>query len=310
MLAIFCLGVFSTFGTFSQGAELLNASYAFSGSETPQLGRTNRNGVAAKWSSAKAFPGAINPTTSYGVKLFTVTPGAAQYVQVNFNDPKSAFYAAAFLDDYTIASGPAGNTFLGDSGGTGNLGGNPSYFQVFVPFGHTLSVAVNEIATGGGLGREFKLQVEGFGDTQFSPPFALGPDLTVSVNHPAPFYFGGSNDYVISVTNAGTAPSAGTIIVTDTLPASMTALALSGAGWNCVLASLTCTSDAALSPGASASPIRLTANAPASGTGTNLINMVTVAGGGDQVPTNNSSGDVTNLVQGRSIRPHSPIVRQ
>jgi uncharacterized repeat protein (TIGR01451 family) len=255
------------------------------------------------------FPGVVNATTSYGVKSFTIRPGAAQYVQVNFNDPRAAFFAGAFLDNYTVASGAAGNRFLGDAGGTGNLGGNPGYFQVFVPFGHTLSIAVNEVTTGGGSGRAFTLQVEGFGDTQFSPPFALGPDLTVSVTHPLSFYFGASSDYVIVVTNAGTAPSAETITLSDRLPASMTAFVLNGVGWNGVLSSLTCTTDVALSPGASAPQVTLTAAAPTSGLSALLINSATVSGGGDQVSTNNVSGDVTTILQGRVVRPRGPIVR-
>ena len=192
----------------SQGAELLNTNYTFDGSEVPQLGRMNRTAVPAKWGTSKVFPGALNAATSYGVKTFSIAPGAAQYVQINLSDPKSAFFVAAFLDNYTITAGTAGNTFLGDAGVTGNLGGNPGYFQVFVPFGHSLSVVVNEVTTGGGLGRGFTLQVEGFGDTQFSPPFALGPDLTVSVTHSGSFYFGGTGDYSIVVTNSGTAEGA------------------------------------------------------------------------------------------------------
>ena len=78
--------------------------------------------------------------------------------------------------------------------------------------------------------------------------------------------------------------------VQDTLPAGLTATGLGGTGWSCTLASLTCTRSDALAAGASYPAITLTVDVAANA-GSPLINSVTVAGGGDSDPANNSASD-------------------
>ena len=82
--------------------------------------------------------------------------------------------------------------------------------------------------------------------------------------------------------------------VTDTLPSGLTATALSGTGWTCTLATLSCTRSTALAAGASYPAITLTVNvastAPAS-----VTNTATVSGGGEVNTANNSASDVTPI---------------
>jgi hypothetical protein len=70
--------------------------------------------------------------------------------------------------------------------------------------------------------------------------------------------------------------------VVDTLPAGLTATALSGAGWSCTLGTLTCTRGDPLAASGSYPDITLTVtvsdNAPAS-----LTNSASVSGGGDDI---------------------------
>ena len=69
-----------------------------------------------------------------------------------------------------------------------------------------------------------------------------GPDLTITKTHTGNFTQGQIGaTYTIRVTNAGNAPTNAPVTVTDTLPAGLTATALSGTGWTCTLATLTCT---------------------------------------------------------------------
>ena len=290
-------------------AELLKTTYTFTASETSQAGRLSRSAVPSKWSTARSFPGSFDTTLTYKVKTFSVTPGAAQYVQVLLDDPKGVFFAAAFLDGYDPSTGISNNRYLGDQGSTGNRVGNPEYFQIFVPYGHTLTVAVNEVTPVAGLGNDFTLVIEGYGDVQYSPPYALGPDLTVSISRLSSFLAGlGGNSYTLSVTNLGTAPSNGTIKIVDSLPPELTAATMSGSGWTCVVSTVTCTTDAVLAVGATANPVTLTV-ATSAAAASSLINMATVSGGSDQVRSNNSSGDVTAVVQPRAVRPHVPQVK-
>ena len=82
--------------------------------------------------------------------------------------------------------------------------------------------------------------------------------------------------------------------MTDSLPAGLTATALSGSNWSCVLATLTCTRSDALPAATGYPPITLTVNvsdsAPAS-----VTNVASVAGGGDVNTGNNSASDVTAI---------------
>ncbi|HLQ52196.1 MAG TPA: DUF11 domain-containing protein, partial [Terriglobales bacterium] len=98
--------------------------------------------------------------------------------------------------------------------------------------------------------------------------------------------------YTITVSNVGSSPSAGVVTVTDTLPASLTATAMTGTGWTCTVATLTCTRSDVLANGASYPPITLTVNV-AAGAPASVTNTATVAGGGDVNPANNTANDVT-----------------
>src|SRR5207247_4459405 len=86
------------------------------------------------------------------------------------------------------------------------------------------------------------------------------PDLTITKTHSSNFIQGQTGVYTITVTNLGGAPTSGAVTVSDTLPTGLTATAFGGAGWDCVLATLTCTRNDPLPPGGSYSPITVTVN--------------------------------------------------
>ena len=84
--------------------------------------------------------------------------------------------------------------------------------------------------------------------------------------------------YSVVVSNAaGAAPTSGTVTVTEIVPAGLTLVSISGAGWNC--ASNTCTRGDALNPGSSYPPIAVTANIAADPP-PQVVNQVAVSGGG------------------------------
>ena len=83
--------------------------------------------------------------------------------------------------------------------------------------------------------------------------------------------------------------------VTDTLPAGLTATAISGTGWSCVLGTLTCTRSDVLAANASYPNITLTVNV-ANNAPANVINSVTVTGGGDPTPSTDDDPTVIRSV--------------
>ena len=121
--------------------------------------------------------------------------------------------------------------------------------------------------------------------TTGAPGFCVGAELMVTVSHAGGFALGATGDtYTILVTNTGLLPTSGTVTVVDNLPTGLTATAISGTGWSCALASLTCTRGDALGAGAGYSSILITVNIASNATSP-LTNQVMVSGGGSPAAT-------------------------
>jgi len=126
---------------------------------------------------------------------------------------------------------------------------------------------------------------------------ALTPDLTISKTHSGNFTQGQAGAaYTITVTNSGSGSSSGTVTVTDTLPSGLTATAISGTGWSCTLATLTCTRSDVLAAGNSYPVIALTVNV-ASNAASSVVNTAAVSGGGETNTGNDSASDATTITQ-------------
>jgi uncharacterized repeat protein (TIGR01451 family) len=123
------------------------------------------------------------------------------------------------------------------------------------------------------------------------------PDLSITKNHALNFHRGQKNaPYILTVTNIGQVATTGTVTVTDTLPLSgLTAAAISGTGWTCDLALLTCTRSDVLAAGASYPSI--TVKVDVKGNSPNLVtNQATVSTAGEVHLDNNAASDATNIV--------------
>jgi uncharacterized repeat protein (TIGR01451 family) len=134
-------------------------------------------------------------------------------------------------------------------------------------------------------------------------PASTQPDVTLTKTHSGAFVQGQSGGtYTLTVSNVGSAPSFGTVTVTDTLPAGLTATAIGGSGWSCALATRSCARGDALAAGGSYPPITLSvtvaSNAPAS-----VTNVASVSGGGDADGSNNAASDVTPVEMGADTQP-------
>ena len=123
-------------------------------------------------------------------------------------------------------------------------------------------------------------------------------DLTVTSTHSGNFTRGQIGaTYTLTVFNAA---AGGPVFAgnhgdgVDTLPAGITATAISGPGWTCTLATLTCTRSDFLSANSNYSQITVTVNV-AGNAATPLVNSVTVSGGG-QVNTANDTGTDSTVI--------------
>ena len=121
------------------------------------------------------------------------------------------------------------------------------------------------------------------------------PDLTVAKSHTGAFTQGQTGaSYTVAVTNSGPGPTSGTVTMTDTLPAGLTATAVSGSGWNCTVSPASCNRSDALSSGSSYPAITVTVNVASNAPGT-LTNTASVSGGGEINTANDSASDVTTI---------------
>ncbi len=129
-------------------------------------------------------------------------------------------------------------------------------------------------------------------------PASAGPDLTVSKTHIGDFRQGQTGaSYTLVAYNIGGSATAGAVTVTDTLPQlphSLTATSLSGSGWSCDLPTLTCTRSDPLAPNASYPAITLLVDVAAN-TGTSVLNVATVGGGGEANTANDMAVDYTDV---------------
>ncbi len=121
------------------------------------------------------------------------------------------------------------------------------------------------------------------------------PDLVINKSHIGNFQQGQNGaTYTLTATNQGGSPTSGVVTVTDTLPASLTATAISGSGWTCNLGTLSCTRSDVLNGSSSYPPITLTVNV-ASNAPSGIINIGNVSGGSESNTANNSASDLTTV---------------
>jgi hypothetical protein len=139
----------------------------------------------------------------------------------------------------------------------------------------------------------------GTGNTA-SATLSLKPaNLSITKTHDvADFPRNGQGTWFITVSNDPTAgPTLGTVTVVDALPDAvnphdLVVASMAGTGWTCNIPSVTCTRSDALAPGASYPTISLTVNVPQNIVA-NVVNSVTVSGGGD--PNSHTASDPTHI---------------
>jgi uncharacterized repeat protein (TIGR01451 family) len=233
----------------------------------------------------------LGGTTSLTFTITNPAGNAVTLTGVAFTDTLPAGLVVATPNGLTGSCGGgtitanAGSNSISLSGATIAAGGSCTFSVnvTAVGSGNQVNTTGNVTSTNGGSGNAATASVG-----------VAAPDLAIAKTHTGTFVKGQTADYTITVSNVGAGPTSGTVTVTDTLPAGLTATAMSGPGWTCTLGTLACTRSDALATGASYPPITLTVSIAATAPNS-LSNTATVSGGGDTNPTNNSGTDTTSL---------------
>lgn len=162
----------------AQAEVVYSSTVSLTSADPTQLGRLSRNGDAQDWTGFETFPGLVNTATNYHYRAITIdldgvlagfTP--APYLQISIDSESPFTFLSAYLDVYDPLN--KATNWLGDAGTSGNIFGNPLYFQVIVPTGHDLVLLFNETTPNGGLNTPAGLLVEAFQDVDFTEPTRL-----------------------------------------------------------------------------------------------------------------------------------------
>ncbi len=258
-------------------------------------------------SIAKAFGAAsinLNGTTTL---TFTITSNTVALTGVAFGDTLPAGLAVANPNGLTGSCGSgtittgtvSGFSVVNVAGGTIAAGGSCTFSVnvVGTTSGHKVNTTGTVTSDNAGSGNQATATID-----------VVAPDLTITKTHTGNFNRPQTGaTYTITVNNAGFGPTAGTVTVTDTLPNvpnTLVATAISGTGWSCTLATLTCTRSDALASGSSYPAITLTVNVPQN-IQANITNSAAVSGGGDVNTGNNTASDPTHIGPPIQIAPNN-----
>ena len=253
---------------------------------------TNSDSVAGKWTNYLTSVSDLQTQT--GFTFFTALPPNVAAVLRSVVDGQTP--PAPAISSFSPASGSAG-TSVTLTGTNLNFTTNVTFNGLSASFSILAGTNLTATVPAGAESGQIAVATLG-GNASSIGSFIVGtntaPDLAISATHLGTFTQGGAGTYTIIVTNIGTAPSADTVSVVDTLPAGLTATALSGAGWALDLPTLTCSRTDALAAGVAYPPITVTVNvapdAPAS-----VTNVAVVSGGGDTNTANNAATDATTI---------------
>jgi hypothetical protein len=260
-------------------------------------------------SIAKAFGAAsinLNATTTL---TFTITnPNATvALIGVGFGDTLPAGLAVATPNGLTGSCGAgtittgtvSGFSVVNLAGGTIAAGGSCTFSVNVVgqTGGHKVNTTGIVSSTNAGSGNQATASID-----------VNAPDPTITKTHTGTFTRGQTGaQYTITVSNVGFGPTVGTVTVVDTLPNVTNPpvpTAISGTGWTCTLATLTCTRADALASGSAYPAITLTVNIPIN-IQNNFTNTAKVSGGGDVNLNNNTATDPVSLGPPIVITPHA-----
>lgn len=132
---------------------------------------------------------------------------------------------------------------------------------------------------------------------QASADIEHNPDMTIKSVHSGSFTQSQTGaTYTLTATNSGDMPTNGTVTVADNLGFGLTPTAMSGTGWTCTVATVSCTTTNTAAAGASYPPITLTVNV-ANNAPPTINTLASVSGGGEANTTNDTFSDPTSVVQ-------------
>ena len=268
---------------------------------------TVTSATAGPGNTANANITVIAPPTlqkAFGAASIDLSASTSLTFTVSNPNNSNALSSIAFTDTL-----PAGLVVATPNGLTGTCGGGAitavagssavSVTGTTLAGGANCTFSVNVMAIAGGAQTNTTSTISstegGVGAAASASVTVLVADLTIAKSHAGNFKQGQTGaTYTLTVSNQGAAATVGTVTVTDALPSSLTATAISGTGWSCTLAAATCSRSDVLAIGANYPPITLTVNVSGAAP-TSIANTAVVAGGGEVNTANDTATDITGV---------------
>lgn len=255
--------------------------------------------VLAPPSVAKAFGAGSVPINGTTTMTFTLTNPAGNTANLT----GVGFTAADTLTSgLQIAATPnLSVTNCGSPTTTGFTAGSTSVnvTGATVTTANPCVVSVNVTASQAGTVNNSVTVTSGNGGQGNTANASLGvtsADLTITKTHVGKFIQGQTGaTYTLTVSNLGPGDTFGTVSVSDSLPAGLTATAMTGTNWNCTQPAGPCTRSDVLTAGNSYPAITLTVDV-ATNAAASVTNSATVSAAADINAGNNMANDPTTVV--------------
>jgi uncharacterized repeat protein (TIGR01451 family) len=198
--------------------------------------------------------------------------------------------------ELTDSLNPSGNQFNSASNVTGDTESYGIDFDVYTLSSSLIKPGQNAATTTYRSGQDLVF----LGAEIVAMPYVPNSDLSLSMIRSGDLVVGSTSTYTLTVTNNGVDIETGPVTVVDTLPAGLSLVSASGAGWKCSNVQnngqtvVTCTQDGPVAVNAQMTPLVIAVTPTAAGTYTNTA---TVSGKvGDSKPSNNTAADTATAV--------------
>jgi uncharacterized repeat protein (TIGR01451 family) len=289
-----------TFSPKAIGARTANIAIVVTGIANPAPITLTGTGTAPDLAITKSHVGSfeVGVNNTYAIKL-TNNGTAATQQQITVTDtlPAGLSYVSASPAGWTCAAGAPNAQIVTctNAGPIATAASSTLTLTVSVaPAAYPSVTNSATVADAGDSGTNDKSSTD-------APTVVTAPDVSITATHTGDFTVGANGTYTIKVTNGGTGPTTGSLVVTDTLPAGLSFASNAGAGWACVAGAqnaqvVTCTyTSAALSAAGGNSSFTLTASV-APGAFPSVANNATVADPNDVKSSDKSAApDATNI---------------
>jgi len=310
-------GVVPAAGSCSVVIDVVGTSQGPWTNQTSTITSTNASTGSAASATLTVMPGELldAPTVAESFTPDHIIAGdplgtSVMAITLTNNDPDD-ITGVSFADDYPtplhMANASSGVVLANTCGGTLTAVANQTTVALTggtIPASQSCVVKIQVVGTSQGTSVNHTGSVTSDnanpGADTTATLFVTGgvaePDMVLTKTHVGDFTQGQTGaTYTLVATNVGVAPTSGSVIVVDTLPAALVATDMSGPGWTCDLQTISCTwIGPPLDPGASYPAITLTVDVATMAPPT-VTNTATVSGGGETNTSNDSASDPTTI---------------